>query len=43
MSEPVMDRVARATPPKIARHVRGFSDKAIAWTFIAPTIFFCSR
>ncbi len=34
-----MDRVARATPPKIARHVRGFSDKAIAWTFIAPTIF----
>lgn len=39
MSEPVMDRVARATPPKIARHVRGFSDKAIAWTFIAPTIF----
>ena len=39
MSEPVMDRVARATSPKIARHVRGFSDKAIAWTFIAPTIF----
>ena len=34
-----MDRVARATSPKIARHVRGFSDKAIAWTFIAPTIF----
>ena len=34
-----MDRVARATPPKIARHVRGLSDKAIAWTFIAPTIF----
>lgn len=34
-----MDRVARATPPKIAHHVRGLSDKAIAWTFIAPTIF----
>ena len=34
-----MDRVARATPPRIVRQVRGLSDKAIAWTFIAPTIF----
>ena len=34
-----MDRVVRATPPKIVRKVRGLSDKAIAWTFIAPTIF----
>ncbi len=34
-----MDRVARATPPKIARRVRGLSDRAIAWVFIAPTIF----
>ena len=39
MSEPVMDSVARATPPKIVRQVRGLSDKAVAWTFIAPTIF----
>ncbi len=32
------DRVARATPPQLARKVRGLSDRAIAWLFIAPTI-----
>ncbi|MFN3686275.1 carbohydrate ABC transporter permease [Salinarimonas sp.] len=31
-------RVAEATPPRIARKVRGLSDRAIAWVFIAPTI-----
>ena len=39
MSETAMDRVAKATPPRIARRVRGLSDRAIAWTFVAPTIF----
>ena len=31
-------RVARATPIAIARPVRGLSDRAVAWLFIAPTI-----
>jgi multiple sugar transport system permease protein len=34
-----MDRAASATPPGIARRVRGLSDRAIAWVFVAPTIF----
>jgi multiple sugar transport system permease protein len=34
-----MDRAARATPPGIAHKVRGLSDRAIAWVFVAPTIF----
>ena len=34
-----MTRVARATPPGLARQVRGLSDRAIAWIFVAPTIF----
>ncbi len=38
MANPV-DRVAQATPPTIARRVRGLSDRAIAWIFVAPTIF----
>ena len=39
MSETAMDRVANATPPRLARRVRGLSDRAIAWIFVAPTIF----
>lgn len=31
-------RAAAATPLPIARKVRGLSDRAIAWLFIAPTI-----
>ncbi|BBE72722.1 carbohydrate ABC transporter permease [Oharaeibacter diazotrophicus] len=31
-------RAAAATPQPIARKVRGLSDRAIAWLFIAPTI-----
>jgi multiple sugar transport system permease protein len=31
-------RAAKATPPSLARRVRGLSDRAIAWLFIAPTI-----
>jgi multiple sugar transport system permease protein len=30
---------AKATPPKIARKIQGLSDRAIAWIFVAPTIF----
>lgn len=29
---------AKATPPRLVRRVRGLSDKAIAWLFIAPTM-----
>ncbi|MEE9319851.1 MAG: sugar ABC transporter permease [Granulosicoccus sp.] len=32
------DRLAAATPVRMARSVKGLSDKAIAWLFIAPTI-----
>ena len=39
MSNGTMDRVASATPPRVARKVRGLSDRAIAWIFVAPTIF----
>jgi multiple sugar transport system permease protein len=34
----VLDRAAAATPDTLARRVRGLSDRAIAWLFIAPTI-----
>ncbi|MGX0875788.1 multiple sugar transport system permease protein [Roseovarius sp. MBR-154] len=30
---------ARATPEPVAARVRGLSDRAIAWIFVAPTIF----
>ncbi len=31
-------RAATITPPRLGRAVRGLSDRAIAWTFIAPTM-----
>jgi len=31
-------RAARATPPHLAARVRGLSDRAIAWLFVAPTV-----
>lgn len=34
----MIDRAAAGTPPTLARRVRGLSDRAIAWLFIAPTI-----
>ena len=34
----VADRVASATPAPMAHRVRGLSDRAIAWIFVAPTI-----
>ena len=39
MTETLMDRAAEATPPVMARRIRGLSDRAIAWIFVAPTIF----
>lgn len=38
MVQSMIDRAAEATPPSAARRVRGLSDRAIAWLFIAPTI-----
>ena len=39
MSLDPIDRVAKATPDRVARKIRGLSDRAIAWIFVAPTIF----
>ncbi|MBL8908658.1 MAG: sugar ABC transporter permease [Rhizobiales bacterium] len=36
--ESIADRAAKATPRSLVRRVRGLSDTAIAWLFIAPTI-----
>ena len=38
MSENTINRVAEATPQRLARRVKGFSDRAIAWVFVGPTI-----
>ncbi|MBI1417925.1 MAG: ABC transporter permease subunit [Limimaricola sp.] len=38
MSEPLSQRAATATPPVLAHRIRGLSDRAIAWIFVAPTI-----
>jgi multiple sugar transport system permease protein len=32
------DRIAAQTPRRLARRVRGLSDRSIAWLFIAPSI-----
>ncbi|MBW4706861.1 sugar ABC transporter permease [Roseobacter sp. YSTF-M11] len=39
MSETPMTRAASATPPSVARRIKGLSDRAIAWIFVGPTIF----
>ncbi len=39
MADTPIDRVAEATPTPVARKIRGLSDRAIAWIFVAPTIF----
>ncbi|MDG4648725.1 sugar ABC transporter permease [Roseibacterium sp. SDUM158017] len=38
MVETAASRVANATPPRVARRIRGLSDRTIAWIFVAPTI-----
>jgi multiple sugar transport system permease protein len=35
---PILSHMAEATPPSIARRVRGLSDRGIAWLFIGPTM-----
>ena len=39
MSDSPADRAASVTPVRVARKIRGLSDRAIAWIFVAPTIF----
>lgn len=39
MTHSLMERAAEATPPTLARRLRGLSDRSIAWLFVAPTIF----
>ena len=39
MSDKTINRVAKATPAPVARKIKGLSDRAIAWIFVAPTIF----
>jgi multiple sugar transport system permease protein len=39
MSETPATRAAAATPKRVARKIRGLSDRAIAWIFVGPTIF----
>ncbi|MDP9137428.1 MAG: sugar ABC transporter permease, partial [Pseudomonadota bacterium] len=36
--EAVSHRAAQATPPGLARALRGLSDRSIAWLFITPTV-----
>ena len=38
MSDTPADILARVTPDSAARRIRGLSDRAIAWIFVAPTI-----
>ncbi|MGY6547728.1 MAG: carbohydrate ABC transporter permease [Roseinatronobacter sp.] len=38
MTDTPIDRLARATPRPVARRLRGLSDRALAWIFVAPTI-----
>ncbi|EAQ02350.1 ABC transporter, permease protein [Pseudooceanicola batsensis HTCC2597] len=39
MSNSAIERAAAATPPGVARKIRGLSDRAIAWIFVGPSIF----
>jgi len=39
MSGTAMDKLARKNPKRVARQVRGLSDRAIAWLFVGPTVF----
>ena len=39
MSNSLADRAANSTPQGVARKIKGLSDRAIAWIFVAPTIF----
>ncbi len=39
MTDSPITKAASATPKRVARKIRGLSDRAIAWIFVAPTIF----
>ena len=39
MTDTIANRAAKATPQRVARQIKGLSDRAIAWIFVAPTIF----
>ncbi|WP_138465798.1 carbohydrate ABC transporter permease [Poseidonocella sp. HB161398] len=39
MTHAPMEKLARATPRPVARRISGLSDRAIAWIFVAPSIF----
>jgi multiple sugar transport system permease protein len=39
MSNSPIDKVAEATPVRVARQIKGLSDRTIAWLFVGPTIF----
>ncbi|WP_187428568.1 Melibiose/raffinose/stachyose import permease protein MelD [Roseobacter fucihabitans] len=39
MNDTPISRAANATPPTVARKIKGLSDRAIAWIFVGPTIF----
>lgn len=39
MTDTIATRAAKATPSRVARKIKGLSDRAIAWIFVAPTIF----
>ena len=39
MADTPIDSAAKATPVRLARKIRGLSDRAIAWLFVGPTIF----
>ena len=38
MADKTIDRIAQATPPGVAKKVRGLSDRTIAWLFVGPSI-----
>lgn len=38
MADNTIDRIARATPPGVAKRVRGLSDRTVAWLFVGPSI-----
>lgn len=38
MANKAIDRLAQATPPAVAKRIRGLSDRMIAWLFVGPSI-----
>lgn len=39
MTKSAIEGAAKKTPDRLARRIRGLSDRTIAWIFVAPTIF----